>query len=216
MKPDLVIFDMDGVVFDSEKVYYTANKLAADELGMDYSLEYYRRFVGAGNEQMMVEMAHDFGDEKLIKNFMQRSYNLINPLVSAGKMELKPGFLELTQHLRTQKTPYVLASSNDRHQIDFYLTTTKMDLGFDLIFSADDVTEAKPSPEIFMQAWQKAGQPEKNKTLVIEDSHNGILAANRAGLPVAMVPDLILPTAYDTTNTMGIFKTLHDLQKSLA
>lgn len=83
MKPDLVIFDMDGVVFDSEKVYYTANKLAADELGMDYSLEYYRRFVGAGNDQMMVEMAQDFGDEELIKNFMQRSYNLINPLVSA-------------------------------------------------------------------------------------------------------------------------------------
>ena len=47
MKPELVIFDMDGVVFDSEKVYYTANKMAADELGMEYSMEYYRRFIGA-------------------------------------------------------------------------------------------------------------------------------------------------------------------------
>ena len=141
MKPELVIFDMDGVVFDSEKVYYTANKMAADELGMEYSMEYYRRFIGAGNEQMVTAMTADFGDSKLIKKFMERSFNLIDPLVSAGKMELKKGFLELTSFLQKTQTPYVLASSNDRHQIDFYLQTLKMDLGFDLIISADDVKQ---------------------------------------------------------------------------
>lgn len=215
MKPELVIFDMDGVVFDSEKVYYTANKMAADELGIKYSMDYYRRFIGAGNEQMMTAMTEDLGDASLVRKFMERSFSLINPLVMEGKLELKKGFLELTSFLQASRTPYVLASSNDRKQIDFYLRTLKMDLGFNLIISADDVDQAKPSPEIFNQAWQKAGHPVKEKTLVIEDSHNGILAANRAQIPVAMVPDLIQPTDYDTRNTFGVFHDLNELTNFL-
>ncbi|MBN7275128.1 HAD-IA family hydrolase [Ligilactobacillus pobuzihii] len=215
MKPELVIFDMDGVVFDSEKVYYTANKMAADELGIKYSMDYYRRFIGAGNEQMMTAMTEDLGDASLVRKFMERSFSLINPLVMEGKLELKKGFLELTSFLQASRTPYVLASSNDRKQIDFYLRTLKMDLGFNLIISADDVDQAKPSPEIFNQAWQKAGHPVKEKTLVIEDSHNGILAANRAQIPVAMVPDLIQPTDYDTQNTFGVFHDLNELTNFL-
>lgn len=215
MKPELVIFDMDGVVFDSEKVYYTANKMAADELGITYSMDYYRRFIGAGNEQMMTAMTEDLGDASLVRKFMERSFSLINPLVMEGKLELKKGFLELTSFLQASRTPYVLASSNDRKQIDFYLRTLKMDLGFNLIISADDVSQAKPSPEIFNQAWQKAGHPVKEKTLVIEDSHNGILAANRAQIPVAMVPDLIQPTDYDTQNTFGVFHDLNELTNLL-
>lgn len=215
MKPELVIFDMDGVVFDSEKVYYTANKMAADELGIKYSMDYYRRFIGAGNEQMMTAMTEDLGDASLVRKFMERSFSLINPLVMEGKLELKKGFLELTSFLQASRTPYVLASSNDRKQIDFYLRTLKMDLGFNLIISADDVDQAKPSPEIFNQAWQKAGHPVKEKTLVIEDSHNGILAANRAQIPVAMVPDLIQPTDYDIQNTFGVFHDLNELTNFL-
>lgn len=216
MKPELVIFDMDGVVFDSEKVYYTANKMAAEDLGMEYSMEYYRQFIGAGNDEMVLSMIQDFGDENLIKNFMQRSYSLIDPLVAAGKMELKKGFLELSSYLRASRVPYVLASSNDRQQIELYLQAVQLDLGFELIVSADDVHQAKPSPEIFNQAWQKAGQPVKQQTLVIEDSHNGILAANRAKLPVAMVPDLIEPTKYDSENTLGVFKDLTEIKKFLS
>ena len=215
MKPELVIFDMYGVVFDSEKVYYTANKMAADELGIKYSMDYYRRFIGAGNEQMMTAMTEDLGDASLVRKFMERSFSLINPLVMEGKLELKKGFLELTSFLQASRTPYVLASSNDRKQIDFYLRTLKMDLGFNLIISADDVDQAKPSPEIFNHAWQKAGHPVKEKTLVIEDSHNGILAANRAQIPVAMVPDLIQPTDYDIQNTFGVFHDLNELTNFL-
>ena len=56
MNLDLVIFDMDGVIFDSEKVYYEANQIAADKLGMDYSLAYYKQFIGAGTDAMREQM----------------------------------------------------------------------------------------------------------------------------------------------------------------
>lgn len=212
MEPKLVIFDMDGVVFDSEKLYFTANKMAADELKMSYSLDYYRRFIGAGNEYMMQAMTEDFGDAGLISAFMERSFGLIDTLVAQGKMELKPGFLALSAYLQEHQVPYVLASSNDRQQIDHYLQNAHQELGFARIISADDVSQAKPSPEIFLQAWEKSGQPVKEQTLVIEDSHNGIVAANRAVLPVAMVPDLIGPTDYDQANCVGIFQDLNEIK----
>ena len=59
MNLDLVIFDMDGVIFDSEKVYFEANQIAADKLGMDYSLAYYKQFIGAGTEVMREQMIED-------------------------------------------------------------------------------------------------------------------------------------------------------------
>ena len=56
MNLDLVIFDMDGVIFDSEKVYFEANQIAADKLGMDYSLAYYKQFIGPGTDAMRAQM----------------------------------------------------------------------------------------------------------------------------------------------------------------
>lgn len=216
MKIDLVIFDMDGVVFDSEKVYYISHKKAADELGMMYSKEYYLKFIGMSNEKMMNLMIQDFGDEELVKNFMKHSFSLVDSLIMAGKIEFKKGFLELTNHLRAEHVPYVLASSNDRQRINLCLQANKSNLGFSLVVSADDVKHAKPSPEIFNQAWQQAGRPLKERTLVIEDSHNGTLAANRANLPVAMVLDLVLPTTYDLENTLGVFGDLIEVENFLS
>ena len=76
------------------------------------------------------------------------------------------------------------------------------------IVSADDVTHAKPAPEIFEKAWEKAGCPAKNETLIIEDSLNGVKAANNAKIPVVMVPDIILPTAYEKEHTVAILPDL--------
>ncbi len=93
----LVIFDMDGVVFDSEKVYFEANKLAAEKLQMpNYTLKYYKQFIGAGTEPMLAQMAKDYGSRELVDRFYRMSMDNVYPIVEAGKLELKPGFKELT------------------------------------------------------------------------------------------------------------------------
>ena len=213
----LVIFDMDGVVFYSEKVYFEANKRAADELGMkNYTLDYYKQFLGAGTDEMLRKMALDYGNEELIKEFYRLSVKNVLPIVDAGGLKLKSGFLELTDYLRENKIQAVLASSNYRKDIKYYLKKANITDRFSHIISADDVTKAKPAPDIFLKAWQKADAPAKSQTLVIEDSKNGIKAANNAEIPVVMVPDILEPTEYEKTHTIAIKPGLMDVKNLIA
>ena len=204
MNLDLVIFDMDGVIFDSEKVYYEANQIAADKLGMDYSLAYYKQFIGAGT------------DAQLIDDFLRISEENVHPLVEAGELKLKPGFVELSQYLQANDIAYTLASSNYKSEIEFFLEHTDVDpASFETIISADDVAEAKPAPDIFNKAWKKSGAPAKEKTIVIEDSFNGIKAANNAEIPVIMVPDIIQPTEEQRKTTVAILDDLISVREYL-
>ncbi|KRL84168.1 HAD family hydrolase [Ligilactobacillus apodemi] len=217
MKVKLVIFDMDGVVFDSEKVYFEANKMAADQLGMkNYTLEYYQQFIGAGTEPMLAQMAKDYGSRELVDRFYAMSMENVYPIVEAGKLALKPGFKELTAYLDEQNIPYVIASSNFRKDIEYYLEETGISGKFAHIVSADDVTHAKPSPEIFNKAWQKMGNVAKEESLVIEDSINGVKAANNADIPVIMVPDIIQPTEYEKEHTLAILPNLVAVKEFIA
>ena len=83
MSVKLVIFDMDGVVIDSEKVYFRSNQLAAEELGIKgFTMEYYRQFVGAGTEHMIEKMTEDYGDRDLVERFVRLSMDKVYPSLS--------------------------------------------------------------------------------------------------------------------------------------
>ena len=89
----LVIFDMDGVVFDSEKVYFEANRLAAEKLQMpNYTLEYYKQFIGAGTEPMLAQMAKDYGSRELVDRFYQMSMDNVYPIGRSWKIRIKTRF----------------------------------------------------------------------------------------------------------------------------
>ncbi|WP_346703736.1 HAD family hydrolase [Ligilactobacillus agilis] len=209
MDLDLVLFDMDGLVFDSETVYFEANQIAAKELGLaKYTFDYYQQYIGAGDDAMVAGMIRDYGDEKVVAQFMERSKALVHPLVKQGELKIKPGFHELVSYLKAKQTKIYLASSNFISEINFFLENTGLSGTFDGIISADDVAKAKPAPDIFLAAWEKAGCPPKEKCLVLEDSLNGIKAANNAQLPVAMVPDCIAPNDYARQNTVAIVADL--------
>lgn len=211
MKVQAMIFDMDGVVYDSEKMYFAADQKAADKLGIDFPFEYYQQFIGGGYDLMYQKMVKDYGDAELVKQFLKLSRDEIIPVVKEGMLKFKPGFLELAQYLEDHKITYGLASSNVRRDIDYYLEQTDFTGHFNFIVSADDAKKAKPSPEIFLKAWEKAGKPAKNQTVIIEDSTNGIKAANRAEIPVIMVPDYIQPGNFEKEHTLSIQKNLNDV-----
>ena len=201
MSVKLVIFDMDGVVIDSEKVYFRSNQLAAEELGIKvFTMEYYRQIVGAGTEHMIEKMTEDYGDRDLVERFVRISMDKVYPVVEAGELELRPGFTELSAYLRESGIPFTLASSNYRKDILYYLDKVGVRDDFKRIVSADDVVEAKPAPDIFNTA--------KDEALIIEDSHNGILAANNAGIPVIMVPDVIPAGEFEREHTVAVLDDL--------
>ncbi|MPN19198.1 Pyrophosphatase PpaX [bioreactor metagenome] len=118
--------------------------------------------------------------------------------------------MELLDFLEEQDIPKVVASSNQRKVIELLLEKNNLLTRFDMIVSAENVKRAKPDPEIFLLAQQKLGTTKEN-TLILEDSQNGILAAEAAEIPVIMVPDLLEPSAELADKTVAVVSSLHEI-----
>ena len=195
-----VIFDMDGVIVDSE-VVYTEGYLHAAEL-YDLPLEDMRSAIslatGVTDRIERAIMVETFGH--LPQFSMDKTYkacrDYFNNIVETGQMRLKPGAAEILKSLEDNKIPAGLASSSPRVVIDKVLGPHDLLRYFDTIVSGDMVERGKPDPEIFLKCAAQLGIPESkySETVVIEDSHNGIRAAYAAGMQPVMVPDLLPAT----------------------
>lgn len=211
-KIDGVIFDMDGLLFDTELIYYQSTQKIADAMNFPYSKELYLEFLGVSDEEVQ-ENYHriykDFGKEK-VDEFIQRSYEDTYQVFEAGQVPLKEGVIELLDFLDEQEIPRIVASSNVRPAIELLLEGAGIKERFAGIVSAEDVTRAKPDPQIFKKALAKLGTSADN-TLIFEDSFHGVTAATAAGIPVIMVPDLLAPTAEIKEKTLEIFDSLTEV-----
>lgn len=209
METKLVIFDMDGVVIDSENLYYTALVEQAQAMGVPgITREYYRQFIGGGNERMVKIIARDYHSDQLAHDLVWGSIDRVGDLVDQGHLELKPGFLTLTDYLMEHNIPFVLGSSSELSNVKRMLGKLGVYERFDAFITADDVQQAKPAPDIFLKAWEIGGQPDRQQTLIIEDSVNGIKAANAAQIPVIMVPDVLPPTPATQKATVAVLDDL--------
>ncbi|MCI3029464.1 HAD family phosphatase [Desemzia sp. C1] len=209
-----VIFDMDGLMFDTEMMYYTANQKAADEIGLSFTYEYYERYIGASDEEFFANLYKDFKDDEKVDAFIEKSrVYLLDHIESAGIL-VKPGLKELLAFLEEKGIRKGIASSSRRNMIDLCVNSAGIAHYFDEIVSRDQVEFAKPSPEIFEKAWNLF-DGEKDETLILEDSMNGIRAAFDAGIPVIMVPDLFQPTNEAEEKSLVIRKDLFEVKHFL-
>ena len=211
-----VIFDMDGVIVDSEAVYL-AGYLHAAEL-YDLPIEDMKTAVGravgvidAMERQIMIET---FGHQPQFS--MDKTYkacrDYFNNIVETGQMQLKPGAAQILQLLKNRNIPVGLASSSPRVMIKKVLERHDVLRYFDVIVSGDMVMKGKPDPEIFLRCADAMGIPvsKYSETLVIEDSHNGIRAAYAAGMKPVMVPDQLPPTQEMREKAAVILPSLTD------
>lgn len=190
-----VIFDMDGLIFDTESVYCRHNIITSKKYNMaGYDETYYLSEVGLGEKAVYKKYIEDYPNvskEDLDSFFEDSRLSIWNEFQEIGA-PFKPGIEDLLISLNEKNIPCVVASSNSRIVIDLLLE--KADLGkyFIGIVSGDDVEHAKPDPEIVEKAVEMLGS-KKSETVMLEDSLNGIRASHSAGVPVIMVPDLIAP-----------------------
>ena len=195
-----LIFDMDGVIVDSEAVYRAGNLHAAQlyDLPMEDMSTAVDRATGVTDKMERAIMIGTFGH--LPQFSMDKTYkacrDYFNNIVETGQMRLKPGAAEILKFLEDNKIPAGLASSSPRVVIDKVLGPHDLLRYFDTIVSGDMVERGKPDPEIFLKCAAQLGIPESkySETFVIEDSHNGIRAAYAAGMQPVMVPDLLPAT----------------------
>ena len=205
-----VIFDMDGLMIDTEVVNYQFFSRFFQTIGVHLSLDdYCLCFTGKsidGALNSMREHYHlDFQNEdfkKYFQNFHEKWENQVVPL--------KPGLEELLQDLKTQDMKLAIATSSDRQRVQRLFQPYSVLKYFDVVVCGTDVKAGKPAPDIFLKACEELSI-HPNEALVLEDSETGIEAAYRAKIPVICIPDLKQPDEKHARMTMDVLPSLSDV-----
>ncbi|WP_413517609.1 HAD family hydrolase [Carnobacterium maltaromaticum] len=206
-KVKAVIFDMDGLIFDTETLYYRSMQEVADRLGLPFDYKYYLKFVGTSDEELHENLYRDFKNDEKVATLITDSRTRLDEIVEDEGLMVKAGFIELLDFLEAEGIKKVVASSNLKEMVANFLKRENIQHRFDYFVSGDEVKRAKPDPEIFEKAWSGLAVP-KDETLILEDSINGIRAGFDAGIRVIMVPDLIPPSPEAEEKTSAIYEDL--------
>lgn len=202
-----IIFDMDGLMFDTEAIYYQANQKTADDLGLPFTKDFYLQFVGASDKDFFAGMYKAFEEKDTVDRFVEESNEVAHEMLTAGKIDKKKGLIELLDHLKEKEIDAIIASSSEKWLVESITTNNEVREYFVDAVGGDEVEKAKPNPDIFLKALEKLGT-NKEETLVLEDSLNGVRAAHAAGIPVIMVPDLIEPNDEANEKALAVEESL--------
>lgn len=185
-----IIFDMDGVITDSESLMETVFPELSAELGYTMTQKHIFDTLGTtlefGKEYFAKEFGKDFPYELLCERFFRRLIDM----AYQGEMKLKSGVIELLDYLKEHRYPIALASSNTKECVMSYMEAFQLNHYFSSILTGDDVEEGKPNPALFLDSAKNLNIL-PSECMVIEDSLNGLKAAKAAGMTSVFIPDLL-------------------------
>ena len=205
-----VIFDMDGLLVDTETVSREAMTLAARQQGAELPHELFVRMVGLNFATSGPLVAEHFGPAFDVPAFQAESTRLFR---AAGEMgvALKDGVVELLDLLDALKLPRAIATSSPHQDVDRNLGRHGLRQRFDAVVAGGDYPRSKPFPDPFLKAAEVLGV-DPAYCLALEDSHNGIRAAHAAGMMAVMVPDLLEANAEMHALCVRVIESLHEVQ----
>jgi beta-phosphoglucomutase-like phosphatase (HAD superfamily) len=191
-KPAAVIFDMDGLIFDTEALYQEAIIAAATEGGHDTSSGIFSRAIGRTWDQTGAMLRNQFGaafpvDEVIAA--MARNFDEL----ALTRLAMKTGVVELLDTLEELHMPRAIATSTAHHRVQRHLVAHNLVGRFHEIVAHGDYAASKPAPDPFLKAAERLGVSPQS-CLALEDSYNGVRSASAAGMMTVMVPDLLEPT----------------------
>lgn len=175
-----VIFDLDGVLADTEPFSIEAGRMTMKEHGIKLTPEETKRAFGRTDLDISAH-AIKLRNLDLKPEVLVRKKDRIYSGLIKGKLKPMPGVRELLKALKKRGVPFAVASSGTPEKIGATLSELGFDGLFDIIVSASDITKGKPNPEIFLKAAEKIGAKPEN-CLVVEDAQAGIEAAKAAGM----------------------------------
>lgn len=180
-----VIFDMDGLLIDSEKVYWEAGRQIARMYGKEVSDATLGRMMGRKPLESIELFARELGIEESPRVLLERREKQVVEVLEGG-IDPMPGLFEVLPALGA-RFPLAIATSAPRYIVDVVMRRLEIRGYFKVIQTSDDVTNGKPDPEIYLKAMGKMGVG-AGESVVLEDSSNGALAGKRAGAYVIAVP----------------------------
>jgi HAD superfamily hydrolase (TIGR01509 family) len=192
-KPAAVVFDMDGLLFNTESLYQDAVMLAAAEGGHQMVPDLFRQMVGLPVVQSRALLLAHFGEDFPVDAF-EAAWVRYFWVIAETRLTLKPGVLELLDTLDELALPRAIATSSSHRTVERHLSAHDLLGRFDTVVGNGDYTAGKPAPDPFLTAAHRLSV-EPKRCLALEDSPNGVRSAAAAGMMTIMVPDLVEPTA---------------------
>jgi HAD superfamily hydrolase (TIGR01509 family) len=178
----IAIFDMDGVIIDTEPIYMDIDRKIFKSLGIDVTAEEQHSFVGIGADRkwttIMSKCSMDISLEELMFRGREEKFQQLKAI---EELEAIPGIEQLLKSLKTLGVKVCMGSSSPRRSIELILSRLNLMKYFDFIVSGEDVVHGKPAPDIFLKSAQKFDIA-PSKCTVVEDSANGACAAKIAGM----------------------------------
>ncbi|MBW8002417.1 MAG: HAD family phosphatase [Planctomycetes bacterium] len=214
MSYSAVIFDLDGVIVDTEPLSRDGWRYAFEEMGFAFGDEMFFRLVGLSSDKIADIFRQEYGSGFCYAEAERLRHEYIKGYVKENGIRIKPGVFELLDFLDERGIRRAIATSTSRKAAEHKLVLTKLRERFETMVCGDEVENGKPAPDIFLLAAEKLGAP-AGECVVVEDSENGIRAGHAAGMDVVMVKDLIVPDEEVRGLTCGVFSSLHEVKSFL-
>jgi HAD superfamily hydrolase (TIGR01509 family) len=209
-----VVFDMDGLLIDTEAAYRDVIIAVAAERGDDLPLSLFHRMIGTPNAGSFELLLAHFGPDFDAEGLFAASWVRFHEVVDLENI-LKAGVVELLDHLDQIGLPKAIATSSPREAVETHLGPSGVASRFDAIVTRGDYARGKPAPDPFLKAAERLGVDPLD-CLALEDSHNGVRAAHAAGMMTVMVPDLLEATEEMQAKCVRIAESLHEVRDLIA
>ena len=191
-QPAAVVFDMDGLLFDTETLYQEAGALAARDFTCELTPEIFLSLVGLPWVASAELLLNHFGPSFDVDGFATAWRGHFSTIVET-RLPLKPGVVELLDCLDAHKLPRAIATSSSHKTAQHHLAFHNLAGRFHHVVASGDYAAGKPAPDPYLMAADRLGVA-PGLCLALEDSYNGVRSASAAGMMTIMVPDLLEPT----------------------
>lgn len=204
-----VIFDMDGLLFDTESLYREAMVATAARLGVEMSDATFLRMIGLPAEASRLLLTEHYGPGFDVERFWRESAAIFRAM-GEGRQYLKAGVIELLDRIDELGLSRAIATSSGRGSVERHLGRHGLTARFHAIVAHGDYPRGKPNPDPYLVAAERLKTAPEH-CLALEDSHNGVRAAASAGMMTVMVPDLIQPNDDIRRLCVRVARDLHEV-----
>ena len=194
-----VIFDMDGLLLDSERVVLRGFEAACDELGCVVGFDVFARMIGRNYRSSRPILEEALAGQVAIETFEAVCRRHVQAIFEDG-VPVKSGVIDLLARLRKIDMPMAVATSTETARAREKLKKAELLEAFQHVVGGDQVERSKPDPDIYLEAARRLSA-NPAASVALEDSENGVRAAHAAGMTVIQVPDLIQPS--DSLRMLG-------------
>jgi beta-phosphoglucomutase-like phosphatase (HAD superfamily) len=205
-----VIFDMDGLMLDTERIYHRTWRSAGAELGYHFSDKLLHGTTGRTFTDCYRWLQEQLGPDFPLARFQALWPHHWHHEVTQQGIPQKPGLVALLDWLETYQIPKAVATSTTHTEAHFTLRAGQIAGRFATVVTGDQITHGKPAPDIYLLAAARLGV-DPTECMALEDSEAGVLAASAAGMYTVMVPDTKEPSPQVAAHAAHVFTTLHDV-----